>query len=102
MNLEFFKKEKTFKKRNTDLNPNLYWRIIIGITFVIVIMITLYGYFLFTTTSEDFILSNQNNTKQTPVFKDGLMEKVLNYFTERENKTNKILNSPSPLVDPSL
>ena len=39
---------------------------------------------------------------QTSMVNENRILKALDYFSAREEKSNEILNSPAPVVDPSL
>ena len=101
MEIKFLKKKKVFKKVDRDINPDFYWKSILGVTFFIIIASLIFGFLLFTKTNKDLVLPVINTNEQEIVKKERI-EKVLQYFKESEKKSNNILNSPSPLVDPSL
>lgn len=101
MNLKFLKIKKKFKKRETLIKPNLYWHYILFVTFLLMIAFCVLGFYLFIKT---------NNELDFPIIKsDGgemiqkeRVDKFLEYFSEREEKTIEILNAPSFVIDPSL
>jgi preprotein translocase subunit SecY len=70
--------------------------------FVAIIFTLFFGYHLFTETNQEPALSLSNAGGQIENINEDHLEKVLNYFSKREEKSNQILNSPSPVVDPSL
>jgi uncharacterized membrane protein YhaH (DUF805 family) len=101
INIEFLKKKKKFTKSDSRLRPDLYWRYILLITFILVLLSFVFGFFLFLDVTEDrdfsaIILSEKDTLKKEKI------NSVLEYFQERENKSNEILNSPSMVIDPSL
>ena len=51
---------------------------------------------------KDLVVPTGEIKGQITIVKKESIEKVLEYFSEREKKSNQILNSPSPVVDPSL
>ena len=102
MNINFFKKEKSFKKKNFAFNPNLYWKIFVAGTFVIILFIFYFGYNLFMQINQESAISVTNASGQIPTVRPDQMKKALDNFSERETKSNQIINSPSPVVDPSL
>jgi hypothetical protein len=101
MKIKFFKKENNFKKKDFTFNPNLYWKLAVGGALVIVLLSSFFGYRLFTQINQEPVLSATNVGGQIPMVKKDRIEKVLNYFSAREQKSTEILNSPSPVVDPS-
>lgn len=102
MKINFFKKENTFKKKDFAFHPNFYWRIIVFGAAIIIILSFLFGYRLFTQINEEPVLSSVNEGGVAGVINQDRISKALNYFSEKENKLNKILNFPASIVDPSL
>jgi len=102
MKIKLFKKENNFKKKNFQLNPNLYWKIAVGGAFVVILLSFFFGYRLFMRINQESVLPVANEGGQIPMVNKDRIEKVLNYFSEKEKKSIKILNSPAPFVDPSL
>ena len=102
MKIKFFKKENNFKKKDFTLNPNFYWKIAVMFIFFSTVLSFFFGYRLFIKINQESILPITNNDEQLPIVNEDRIEKVLNYFSEREIKSNQILNSPAPVVDPSL
>ncbi|MFH1200948.1 MAG: hypothetical protein V1484_01300 [bacterium] len=102
MKINSFKKENSFKKKDFTFHSNLYWRIILISTVIIILLSFLFGYRLFMKINQEPILPFTNEDGRLPIINKDRIEKVLNYFSEREKKSNQILNFPSPVVDPSL
>lgn len=99
---KFFKKEKNFKKKDFVIDALFYWKLVVWITFVIIIASFIFGYLLFTKINREPDLSNLNETEQIPTIDQDRMFRVLEIFQKREAKSIEILNSPVPVVDPSL
>ena len=102
MKIKIFTNKKSFKKGGLITNPNLFWAILLGILFLLIICSFVFGFYLFNkinqeTYTENDVVNNNSNTKN-----EGRIDKVLEYFNNREKKSLDILNSPSPIVDPSL
>jgi hypothetical protein len=53
-------------------------------------------------TNQESILSTANNSGELPLVNKDSLGKVLNYFSEKEKRSIEVLNSPAPVVDPSL
>lgn len=105
MQLKFFKiniKKNNIKKENFQPNPNLYWKIILYTIFLLILISFAFGFYFFTRTNKEMISLDENIKKQSEIVQKDRIEKVLEYFSERENKSAIILNSASPVVDPSL
>lgn len=102
MKIDFFKKEKSFKKKDFSFHPNLYWRIVAISAIIIILSTFLFSYRLFRQINQESILPLANVDGQLPIVNKDRIEKVLNYFSEREKKSTEILNSRTSIVDPSL
>jgi hypothetical protein len=102
MKIKFFKKENNFKKKNFVFNTNLYWGIALFGAFAIILYSFFFGYNLFKEINQEPVLPDTNQAGQVPVVKIDRLKTVLNYFSLREQKSIQILNSPAPVVDPSL
>jgi hypothetical protein len=102
MKINFFKKENSFKKKDFVLNPNLYWKIAVWAALIAILASFFFGYYLFMQTNQGLVSSNNNPSEQIPTVDKDKLGKVLDYFSVREQKSAEILNSPAPVVDPSL
>lgn len=102
MEIKIFKKERSFKKRNSELNPQLYWNLLVYLTLGSVLISALLGYRLFKEINRELPVSPQFDHSKSDLIKKERINKVLLYFSEREEKSNEIRNSPAPIIDPSL
>ena len=102
MKIEFFKKENSFKKKEFDFNPNLYWEVAVICALALIVYSLFFGHNLFVQISQEPETPIVSGSSQIPMVDKDRLQKVLNYFSDRETKTAQISNSPSPLVDPSL
>jgi len=101
INLLKIKKEKKFKKENFDISVNFYWKILLYVFLVLVIGAFIFGSYLFLKINKDVVLPETKVSRQIEKIKQTRIEKALNYFLEKEAKSTSILNSPSPIIDPS-
>jgi flagellar basal body-associated protein FliL len=101
MKIEFFKKKDDFKKKTFVINPNFYWKIVVLIAVILVIFSFVFGYYFFVQINQEFVLPDTNTGGQVGKVNKDRIEKVLNYFSDREQTSKEILNSPVPVVDPS-
>ncbi|MFA6177705.1 MAG: hypothetical protein WC694_02315 [Candidatus Paceibacterota bacterium] len=100
--INLFKKEKSFKKKDFIFHTHFYWRIVLFCAVVIIFLSFLFSYRIFMQINQDHILSNTNDSGQSPMINKERIKKVLNYFSEREKKSAEILNSSAPVADPSF
>lgn len=101
MDLKFLKKKKKFRKGGSGIKPDLYWKYILWMTFGLIFISCIFGFYLFIKTNKELVVPVVNVDGQGIIKKERI-DKVLEYFQERENKSIEILNSPSPIIDPSL
>lgn len=101
MEINFLKKKKKFKKGGSGIKPDRYWRYIIYITFALIAFFLVFGWYFFRQTSRE-LASSFTSTPQQEIVGEGEIGKVLQYFKIREDKSIEILNSLSPIIDPSL
>ena len=101
MNLKFLKKKKKFKKGGLGIKPDLYWQYILLATFILIILASVFSLYIFWEVNNASTLSVLNTGEQEAIKKERI-DKVLEYFQERGKKSLEIINSPSPIIDPSL
>lgn len=102
MNLNFLKFEKKFKKKEHQPDPDFYWRILFSVAVVLMLAGLVFGMFLFIKINqEDFSVSLGASGEGQKINKDRI-GKVLQYFTDRQDKSKDILVMPSPRRDPSI
>ena len=102
MKIEIFKKRNNFKKKNFSINSNFYWKLSVFLSLAIIIGLFFFGYYLFNQTNQESTPQITTDSGQVPVVNKNRIEKVLNYFSDREEKSKEILNTGAPVVDPSL
>jgi hypothetical protein len=96
------KVEKKFKKEKFNINPNTIWKIILCLALVLIFASFVFGFNLFEQINKGFSTPAEETKGQIKIVQKKRIEKVLEYFTEREKKSIEILNTPAPFVDPSL
>lgn len=101
MQIKFFKKEKNFKKENSPFSLNFYWELTVCFVFVATLLSFFFGYYLFMQINKEPVLSVGDISGQVVTVKKERIEKVLEYFSLRKEKSNQIINSGS-VIDPSL
>jgi len=101
MKIKFFKIKKSFKKGGLHTNPDVFWNLLQGVALAVVFGSVFFGFLLFQKINKEFApLDTIDNSSVTAVSKERV-DKILEYFSGKANKSNEILNSPSPIVDPS-
>jgi hypothetical protein len=102
LKLKFLKTKKDFRKKTSVINPYIYWNFVLYITFVLIMASFIFGFLLFIKTNRESPVQAVDTSGQIGIVKKERINKVLKYFSERKQKATEILNSPSPVVDPSL
>ncbi|MEI6581050.1 MAG: hypothetical protein WCO07_02660 [bacterium] len=102
MDINFLKPKKNFTKKEYQVNFDIYWKVIIFVFFIIIISSFFYGFSFFVEINKDFVSSNITTNVQVEQNRKVRLDKILEYFKEREKKSEKIINSSSPVVDPSI
>ena len=102
--LKKLKKQKNFTKDQKSfwLNINFYWEVAVFVMFVIITLSSFFGYYLFVKTNQKLVLETNDTNAQLNTIKKERIDKVLEYFSIKNKKSDQILNSPAPIVDPSL
>ena len=100
----FFKKEKNFKKEEENLwsHLNLFWTLAVLLMLAGAILSFYFGYYLFTKINTESATSSDRANSQIQTVKKEAIDKELEYFSGREKKSAEIINSPAPIIDPSL
>ena len=102
MKLQFLKKKKKIKKENFKIDAGFYWNIILLLAFILIICAFVFGFFVFQKINKGEEIVTDISSENVNIVKKQRIDKVLEYFTDREKRSIDILNSPSPVVDPSL
>ncbi|MFA5827551.1 MAG: hypothetical protein WC839_03605 [Candidatus Paceibacterota bacterium] len=101
MEIDFLKKKKKFKKESFRVKPDFYWRRILYVWVVLILASCVFGFYFFMKMNRELVLPVISTGEQNAIKKERF-NSILEYFKEREKKSIEILNSPSPIVDPSL
>ena len=96
-----FKKKQSFRKGGFHANPNIGWEIIVALAFVAVVASFTSGAYLFLETNAEFKVPSLGNDIRKEIVEEERIDKVLDYFTARAERSRKILSLPSRIVDPS-
>jgi len=83
-------------------NPNVYWDFILLLAFLLFVFYVVTGFLLFKNVNSKISLPADGSSVDASLAPGERVEKTLEYFRERENKSIETINSPSPVIDPSL
>ena len=93
--------KKGFKKGSAAINPNAYWNGILFVSAFLIALVFVAGFLLFRKVSQEPPLSVSSDRKAESIREEKINE-ALEYFKAREEKSQQIINSPAPIIDPSL
>jgi predicted negative regulator of RcsB-dependent stress response len=93
---------RNYQKKILRINPNLYWKILICLFFVLIPAAFIFAYRLYRQVSEENNVLLQNDSEKLEKQKKEEINKILEHFAEKEKKSNNILNTPASIIDPSL
>ena len=102
MKINIFKKRNNFKKKSSNPSASFYWKIALFFMFLVILAFFIFGFYVFNQTNNESALPAVKDNGQVPVVNKSRIINVLDFFFEREQKSNQILISPAPVVDPSL
>ena len=102
MKIKFPKIKKVFKKQDFTIYPGFYWKILLAVSFTLMLASFLFSFLVFLKINKETVISPEDLDLQTQTVKHERIDNVLKYFKEQEDKTNEILNSPAIVIDPSL
>ena len=100
MELKFLKRKKVFRKGGLHTNPDVFWNALQLLAVVALFSFFVFDFYLFKDINKDFVSPVTSGAQAKTISKEHI-DKALEYFGGKEKKFNEILNSPSPIVDPS-
>lgn len=102
MKINFFTKSNNFKKKDFNFNTSFYWKLALFGGFIIIILSFFFGYNLFVQINQETPSLDVNVGGQSPLVNKEKLDKILNIFLDKENRSLQIINSKALIVDPSL
>lgn len=100
--LKIFKKKKSWKKNEFEINPNQYWRYLLLLVVVVIAGSFVFGFIIYNNIKDEPLYApNTGAEKERTDQKNRILE-MLEYFDARQVKSDAIIVNPSPVVDPSL
>lgn len=94
-----FKIKQSFKKKRIEPKPDFYWRILVTVVFILIGLSFAFSFYLFLKVKAEPIPQDINSKKS--IEKERL-EEALQIFSNREEKSKQIINSPAGVSDPSI
>lgn len=98
---KLFKPRKKFRKGGFHTNPNISWEMIVALVFVVTVGFFTVGARLFLESNREFNVPFVEEPSDKIRSERAKIEKTLDYFSERREKSNAILSTPAHVVDPS-
>ena len=99
--MNIFKFEKKYKKKEHILNPRILWIMSLMVSFLIIIFSIMYGVIMLIDINKDFNPEGLQLMNETEKNREIRLEKAIEYFSNKKETTIRIINSNSPVVDPS-
>lgn len=102
MDIKFPKHKKNFKKGGPTTSPDFFWHILLFMAFIIILSSAVFGSLFFIQINKESVFQVETSNGKSQIINKERIDKVLSYFSERLKKSNEIITSPPPVVDPSL
>ncbi|HEV7424450.1 MAG TPA: hypothetical protein VGO21_04645 [Candidatus Paceibacterota bacterium] len=102
MQIKFLRKKVSFKEKGPAINYHLYWSFVFYISLFLALIAFAFGFYLFKKINKEPVTLVKENSGQIQTVKKERIDDVLLYFSKKKEKSNQILNSPAPVLDPSL
>jgi hypothetical protein len=103
MKLEIFKKNKNaFSIKKESIDPNIYWKWVFALAFLVVLGSFVFGFYIFSKVETKDASDSGAQAGTARAIQKEKIYKALEYFEAKHNKSNQILEAPSPVIDPSL
>ena len=102
MKINFFTVQKKFKKESFTIDPNVYWKFVIFLAFIVIFVSFGFSFYLFKDVKTEVNIKTGEYINNNKITKKESIEKVLEYFSIREKKSKDIINSELHIIDPSL
>ena len=101
--LDFLKKKKNFKKKdNPAIDPNVYWRVMLFLVLFIVLVSLGLGFYLVKEVNKEPETPLSYQSLDGKISKKGRIDAVLEYYANKEKKSDEIKSSTEPIIDPSI
>ena len=94
--------EKKFKKKTVLPNPNTYWMAIFFLSLALILVAFIFSFYLFTKINREEALPREGEKERLQKINPDRINKAIQVFEQREKTSDSIINSPAPVVDPSL
>ncbi len=101
MKIKFPKTKKNFKKGSHTVNPDFFWQLLLIFAGCMILASFVAGVLVFRNVTNDAAFDDAGTVSKPSMVRKARIDAVLGYFADREKKSTDILNSPSPVIDPS-
>jgi len=98
---KYFKKEKKFKKDFLTVNPDAYWKSVLLLFTVMILVFLVFGYYLVRKVNNSKNNEPNTSTLRSKTINQEKLNQAIEYFSKREKVSETITNYPSPVIDPS-
>lgn len=102
MKLPILKREKKFRKGGFHTNPNIGWALVLFLGLLIASSLFAWGSLMFLKTSRELEAPSLGDQASQVAVDQKRIEKILEYFRAREQKSREIISAPPQVADPSL
>ncbi|MCX6753180.1 MAG: hypothetical protein NTW62_02450 [Candidatus Nomurabacteria bacterium] len=103
LKLKLKSKTKFSSKKEFTLNSRLHWDIILYISGLLVVAALVFGFYFFMQANNDLdSLDSETIASKIETLNKNKIQKVLDMFSGREQKSIEILNSATTTPDPSI
>ena len=104
MEIKLFKKERKFAKKEQEsrLSISFYWKTAVCFMLAVAVFSVFFGYYFFQQINKEAVVDEGDVISQVGTVKKERIDKSLLYFSIRKERSNQILNSPAPVIDPSI
>jgi len=101
MDFKFFKKKKKYQKNFFKNNVSFFWKLILFLFFVFLLIIVFFSFHTFKKINQETIFLNEEIELIIKNQEKDKLKDILNYFSQKELKTEEIFETDFLIIDPS-
>ncbi|MCX6747767.1 MAG: hypothetical protein NTW98_02370 [Candidatus Nomurabacteria bacterium] len=99
---KFLNKKRELKKSSWVINPDIYWRYLIVLSAVLMVVLFAFAFYLFSNINSKNVEEENVNVVRLQTINKERLDNVIEYFSKREKVSENIIRLPSRVIDPSL